>query len=192
MLRRHKKQTLLRIVLTCFIISWMPGCGILYVGSQDRTVLQTWDDNATRLKLSQELLLHDSKALDGVEVLVYQGDILLVGSVSSPELKAEAGKLAHQISPKAKIWNELSVGEESFSDYLSDTLTEKKIKASFIMDGEIKVENYTVRVFKGILYILGSASSVQELTRLKYYVNRFSLRDAKYFITLKTSKDKSK
>ncbi|PPE03608.1 BON domain-containing protein [Holospora curviuscula] len=193
LMREHRKQDFLLWMLSIFLaLGWMQGCGILSFNAQDRTFSQTLDDNAIRLKISQELLLHDSKALDGVEVLVYRGVVVLVGSVSNPGLKTEAGKLAEQVSSVSKVWNELCIGEESFTDYLSDGLMEKKIKASFIMDGRIRVENYNLRVFKGILYVLGSASGPEELKRLKYHVDQFSLRDAKYFVTFSSSKDTKK
>ncbi|ETZ05244.1 BON domain-containing protein [Holospora undulata] len=174
---------------TCIILIGVQGCGILSFNSQDRTVSEAWDDSTIRLKLSQDFLLHDSGLLDGIESLVYQKDVLLVGSVPNEEMKREAEKIAKQVSGVNKVWNEISVGVEYFTDYISDGITEKKIKANLILDDKIKIENYTIRVFKGILYVLGSASDPEELKRLKYYVDQFSLRDAKYFVKF-SPKDK--
>ena len=128
--------------LLCF-----QACELLSFSSQERSISDTFDDTSMRLKISQSLLLHDSGALDSVEVLVYQKKVLLVGNVSSNALKTEAEKIVRNIKEVTKVWNELQVGEESFSDYLSDSLSEKKIKADLLIDGEIHIENYMLRVF---------------------------------------------
>ncbi|ETZ07586.1 hypothetical protein P618_200221 [Holospora obtusa F1] len=171
----------------CMTVLGVQGCGILPFTSQNRTLSETWNDGVIRIKISQDFLLHHSGALDGIETLVYQNNVLLVGSVSTKKLKVEAEKIAKHVDGVNKVWNELLVGEEYFTDYVNDGVMEKKIKASLFLDDEIKSSNYMIRVFKGVLYVLGSASSPQELKRFRNYVDQFALKDVKYFINFKNS-----
>jgi osmotically-inducible protein OsmY len=168
------------IALGCF-----QGCELIALTSQERSISETFDDTSLRLKISQDLLLHPSGELDGIEVMVYQKKVLLIGTVSDAKFKVEADKIVKNIQDLKEIhqfWNYIQVGEESFGDYLSDTLTEKKLKVNLMGDGEVRIENYLIRVLKGVLYVIGSSASPQELKRVQYHVDQLSLRDAKYFV----------
>ena len=170
------------------------GCELVALTSQERSISETFDDTALRLKISQDLLLHPSGALDGIEVMVYQKKVLLIGAVSDANLKKEADKIVKNIQNHKEIrqfWNYLEIGEESFGDYLSDTLEEKKLKANLMADGEVRIENYLIRVLKGVLYVIGSSATPQELKRVQYHVDQMSLRDAKYFVDPIQPKGKS-
>lgn len=183
-----------KILVNVIALGCFQGCGLIGLTSQERSISETFDDTSLRLKISQDLLLHPSGALDGIEVIVYQQKVLLIGVVQDANLKKEAEKIIKHIQSCKKIrqfWNCIEIGEESFSDYISDTLTEKKIKANLMADGEVRIENYIIRVLKGVLYVVGESASSQELKRLQYHVDQLSLRDAKYFVEPTQIKGKS-
>ena len=184
-MKRSKCFLWTKVVLNLTALGGFQGCGLIGITSQERTISETFDDVALRLKVSQALLLHPSGELDGIEVMVYRKKVLLIGAVSNAQSKKAAEEIVKNLQKTKEIekyWNYIEVGEESFSDYLSDALAEKKINANLLADGEIRIENYLIRVLKGVLYVMGNSASTQELKRVQYHVDQMSLRDAKYFV----------
>jgi len=120
-------------------------------------VLQDWD------KVTPELA-HDLSAT------VYDGRVLLTGRVPKEEWRDAAVKGAWRADGVKEVYNEVEVGPDThFMDDARDTVISSRLRGDLVADGHVKSINITVKTENGVVYVIGSARTQDELDRVTNY-----------------------
>lgn len=137
-----------------------------YTAREDRSLDDVWDDNKLKLALDQALLDDSVGLFASVGTVVYEGRVLLVGSVSHRKDRALAERIARAQPGVRRLTNRIQVTDQSgVLAYGKDFLIEKDIQAQLFFDDTIASANLRVRSVNGIVYLFGAAADRREMTR---------------------------
>ena len=111
---------------------------------------------------------------DGITTTVYQGRVLLAGTVPTPEMKARAVEVASRVSGINALYDDVEVAPPRAAlDATNDAWITARIRSELVLDPDIRSGNYTIDTQKGSVYLIGSARSPAELeraTRIARYI----------------------
>lgn len=142
------------------------GADAAYTASEERTTDEVVDDNKIKIQLNK-LLADDSFGLwKDVGTVVYQGRVLLIGSVEKPEAKAKAGEIGAMPEGVTEVINDIKVTDEGgVGAFVNDFLIEKSIQTNYLFNDQVDSSNFRVRSVHGTVYLIGLAESQAELDR---------------------------
>ncbi|WP_299591270.1 BON domain-containing protein [uncultured Microbulbifer sp.] len=112
----------------------------------------------------------DLKAAN-IDVVSFNGVVLLTGQVSSNDLRNLAGGTAQQVHSVRQVYNEIQVrGTTSVLARTSDTWLTTKVKSALLTDKEIDSGRIKVVTENGVVYLMGlltrqEAENAAEKTR---------------------------
>jgi hyperosmotically inducible protein len=140
------------------------------------------DDSLGRAVLGA-LRGNDSGAFKGVSALAWDGAVLLAGAVAKPEQRRRAETLAKEAGARS-VHNELVLDENPAQPaFVPDVAREQKIYAALLGRQDV-TGAYVVRMVNGVVTLLGSAVSLDDVARamdavrgmddVKWVVNRVS------------------
>ena len=99
-----------------------------------------------------------------VSTNVFQGRVMLTGSVPDRDSYDTAARLANSVSGVTEVINELQVTEDGgFRATAKDLALEAKLSARLIRANNIKQANYRWKAVNGVVYLLGLAQNQAEL-----------------------------
>ena len=151
----------------CLVAAVGAGAGGGYALSQERSIGDTVRDAGLHAAITQSWKDYNIKMADNLDNTVYQGRVLLTGSVPSEDWHAEAVKRTWKVDGVKEVYDEIQIGpDESFMQDLGDGKISTSLKASLVADGDVKSINYTVTTVRGVVYVIGSARSQAELDRV--------------------------
>lgn len=131
--------------------------------NQDRTVGQTFDDQATESLVRRRFAARSLTLFNDALINVHNSRVLLTGHVPNEQLKADAEAAAAEVKGVRAIYNELQVGDgRAFGARTDDTVIRSKLRAALITDWDVKDNNYQIRSIDGTVYLLGIARSEAE------------------------------
>lgn len=131
--------------------------------SQERTTGEALDD-ATVSNEVKGRLLAAQYGLGEVDVEVAGGLVLLSGRVMTPEQKLKAESLAWQSPRVREVANEINIETPGgFIANASDELIGNRVRARLLGSSSVKARNFNVETYGGIVYLMGVASSAEEL-----------------------------
>lgn len=113
----------------------------------------------------------EALALSHVNVVSYNGQVLLVGQVPDEQVKQEAGNIASQIRHVRKVHNELDIaGPTSGIVRSNDAYLTTRIKAQMLVDNRIAGGRIKVVTENGVVYLMGLVTQTEadlavEITR---------------------------
>jgi osmotically-inducible protein OsmY len=113
----------------------------------------------------------EALALSHVNVVSYNGQVLLVGQVPDEQVKQEAGNIASQIRHVRKVHNELDIaGPTSGIVRSNDAYLTTRIKAQMLVDNRIAGGRIKVITENGVVYLMGLVTQAEadlavEITR---------------------------
>ncbi len=136
--------------------------------AEDRTLSQVATDGEIRLDLNKKLLGDKYRDLFfEVSTDVYEGRVMLTGSVKSTESKNRITALAQDITGVRTIYNNMQVTDAGgFKKAANDVWIESKIKARLVAEKGVRSINMRWRVVNGVVYIIGRARTDAELGRV--------------------------
>jgi len=126
----------------------------------------------------------------------YNYTVLLTGEAYTPELKAQAEKIATEVPQVKNVVNEIDVaGRSSLASRSNDSLITTKVKANLISDAGKRYEPEQVKIVteRGVVYLLGlvtreeadaitdvvrSTAGVQKVVRVFEYILPPAKRDS--------------
>ena len=134
---------------------------------QNRTLGEGIDDVGADLNLKRRLLtLKGTKTAD-VDASIFEGRLLLAGTVPSAEDHAELLAEARAIPSVREVLDEVRIGAKtSIKQGAKDTLIDEKLGAAMLADNGIYRSNYQIIVSQGTVYLLGVAQGPNELSRV--------------------------
>lgn len=129
---------------------------------------QLGDDASIKIDLNGKLLAERYRDLFlDVNTNVYEGNVLLTGTVKSQKDKRRATLLSANVEGVKRIHNDLQVSKGGgFEGSASDLWIETKLKAQLVSTKGVKSINYRWRAVNGVVYFIGSARSRDELVKV--------------------------
>jgi len=101
-----------------------------------------------------------------LSVIVYNSKAMIMGSVDSEDMRAQAVSLVWQVDGIKDVYNEILLKKESdIEDFAHDTWISAKLFTAVTFDGQLLDINYKYDVEGGIVYVTGYAQSKAELNR---------------------------
>lgn len=145
--------------------------GLLNVASspaEDRSFASLQADSGIALRINDVLLNDEYRDLFfEISTDVYEGRVMLTGTVKSAANKERATTLVRGISGVKSVINELQVTQNyGIGPASNDLWIETKLKAQLVTTENISSINYRWRSVNGTVYVIGAARSQAELTKL--------------------------
>ena len=154
----------------------LSGCTELILGSaattgiaiaEERSVGDAVDDLTIRAELNHLFFQEDVELYQDVSFSVFEGRVLLKGSVPTPEDRIEAVRIAWQAAGIREVINELQVTDEGgILDYARETWISAQLKGRLLVDADVLSINYSIETVNGTVYLLGIAQDEAELVRV--------------------------
>jgi osmotically-inducible protein OsmY len=166
------------VVVMCGLLtgcsSWIPtvannglnyGINLGRTISADRSLFNVFDDLSIKNTINHALL--DETLLLSISTDVYQGRVMLTGSVKDAETRQKAEDLARRVDGVRELYNEIQVTDESrLMSFPKDLLIENMLEARMVLEPGVTSVNYQLRAEKGVVYVLGFAQSRTELDQV--------------------------
>ncbi|MEL8054970.1 MAG: BON domain-containing protein [Pseudomonadota bacterium] len=131
--------------------------------AQERTTGEAIDD-ATVSNEVKGRLLAAQKGFGEVDVEVAGGLVLLSGRVMTPEQKVEAESIAWQSPRVREVANEIRIEPPGgFIANASDEVISTRVRSRLFGSSSVKARNFNVETYGGVVYLMGIASSADEL-----------------------------
>jgi osmotically-inducible protein OsmY len=138
------------------------GCSIV----QEKTFGESIDEAATGSEIKARLFAAGGLARFGeVDVEVADRFVLLSGRTPSDADRTEAERIAWTAAAVDEVANEIIVTRRDIGRDVNDRWITEQVRARLIADDAIKGVNYNIQVFEGVVFLLGFASSGDELRR---------------------------
>jgi osmotically-inducible protein OsmY len=135
--------------------------------AEDRPVSDAGSDLRIKTEILKDFAEEAKGLLVDASVDVYQGHVLLTGSVKKPEDRTTAEAITQKIDGVRQIFNEIQVTEEGgLKASAKDFAIETKLKANLLAAKGVTSINYRWRSVNGVVYFLGVARSQEELDKV--------------------------
>ncbi len=135
--------------------------------AQERGIEGTAEDIQIRTEINHLWLQADENLMYEVELQVQERRVLLSGTVSSPELRLKAVRLAWQAEGVKEVINEIEVTDKSsVTDYARDTRITTELRSMLLFDQEVRSVNYSIETVNQVIYLMGVAQDEAELQRV--------------------------
>lgn len=137
------------------------------MATEERKFDDIWDDNALKIELNHELFQADADLFVEVWTVVYEGRVLLVGSVKDRVARQRAERIAQRIDGVKQVVNRIQVTDEGgMLAFAQDMVIEKRIQAELFFDSEVSSSNLRVRSVNQTVYLFGAAANQREIDRV--------------------------
>jgi osmotically-inducible protein OsmY len=173
----------------CILVAAGAGAASGYaVLGQERAPGQQVDDTVIHTLVGQSWDQYKPDLAHDLDATVYQGRVLITGRVPSEDWRQEAVQRTWKVDGVKEVYDEIEVGPEThFSDDARDTVISTRLRNNLLFDTGIKSINYTVKTENGIVYVIGSARSQDELDRVTSYArNIANVRRVVSYVKIRT------
>jgi osmotically-inducible protein OsmY len=133
---------------------------------QERGVRGVARDLATATKLRTKLLDAGEAYITGIGIEVYEGRVLLTGTLEKEPMRAAAVKRAWKTEGAKDVINEIEIGQSSLRDIARDSWITAQLKTKITFDKKILDINFSIETVNGIVYLIGIAQDQGELDRI--------------------------
>ena len=163
------------VALAVLTAGGLSGCAGVVVGGgaavgtaayQERGVRGVARDLATATKLRTKLLDAGEAYVTGVGVEVYEGRVLLTGTLGKEAMQATVVKLAWKTEGVKDVLNEIQIGQSSLRDMARDSWITAQLKSKLTFDEKILAINFSIETVNGTVYLIGIAQDQKELDRI--------------------------
>lgn len=144
------------LVLPVFTLT-LPSCATFSDDPRARTPGSMIDDEALEKVVEREIRKSDPE-LKGAHLVVvsYGGIVLLIGQVSTEELKNKAQAVTQGIAKVSKVHNEIGVGGPiSYVARTNDGWLTSKVKGKLIVADDVPGRKVKVQTENGVVYLMG-------------------------------------
>ncbi len=141
---------------------------------QERGMQTVARDLAAATKVRTKLLDAGEQYVIGVGVEVYEGRVLLTGTLPNEEMRATAVNLTWKAEGVTDVINEIQIRDSSLRDLARDSWITAQLKSKLTFDKKILAINYSIETVNGIVYLIGIAQNQQELDRVIAHARNLS------------------
>jgi osmotically-inducible protein OsmY len=143
------------------------GAGAGYTAAQERGFNGTIDDLSIKTNIQTAWLKVNPNLQTQLSIDVYEGRVLLTGSVPLPESKAEAVDLARRAAGVRALYDHVEVAPaENAWQTMQDAWMTTRLRSDMVLNREIRSINYQIDTERGTVYLIGSARTPEELNRV--------------------------
>lgn len=155
----------------CMPAIFTTAAGTTVAVAKDRNSGSTVEDIKISACIKKDFISKGFHALyTKINVDVIEGKVLYTGSVATDDDVMQAVDIAWAQNGVTEVVNELQVDEKSnyfdAAQYARDSWITSRIKASTILNRDIKFINYTIVTVKNVVYIFGVARTQEELDKV--------------------------
>jgi osmotically-inducible protein OsmY len=168
-----------RLVLPALVLAAglsLSGCvetavgGAAVVGTtamQDRGIKGATNDTAIRAEINHYWLEKDHNMWMALHLQVYEGRVLVSGTLANADERADAVQLAWKAKGVKEVIDEVEVNKSTgIVDYARDTAIHTELDAKLLFAKNVESVNYSTVVENGVIYLLGVAQNQAELDRV--------------------------
>ncbi len=135
--------------------------------AQERSAGDAVDDGVITFVINERLLNFHVDLFQAVGVEVYEGRVLLTGSVPKPDDRIEAVRIAWLADGVTEVLNEIQVTDRGgLVDYAHDTWITTQLRSKLLLDKDVRAINFNVETVNGVVYLIGIAQDQAELERV--------------------------
>ena len=170
------KNKIINFFIVLCILLMTSSCSQVIIGGatssgmviiQERSPKQAAIDILIKAKIEEAMFSNNyEKLFSKVRVIVYEGRVLLVGTVGQEDMKEKANTISWDTQNVKEVANYITIGKNDLIDYVKDTRISLEFRAKLLTDKEISEVNFSVTTENRILYIVGIAQNDQELTKV--------------------------
>lgn len=190
-----------KLLTTAAALCCLSGCApLIAVGAiktgttvaQDRSVGRAIDDLTLRTKIQTAIGDQNKELLRLINVKVFEGRVLLTGSVPKPEDRVAAVRATWSVPHVREVGNEIKVtGPRSVARYLRDVGISDQLRAKLMTDRAVAWVNYNVLTVDGTIYLMGVARSDGELQRVTSQARRIKgVKKVVSYVQLKNDRER--
>ena len=129
----------------------------------DRSAGEVLDDSVINTRIDTALAQESGRLFVDVGTTVFQGRVMLTGSVAARDSADTAARIANGVPGVTQVINEIQVTDDGgFKATAADVTIEAKLKVKLVAAEEIRSANYRWRSVNGIVYLLGLAQDQNE------------------------------
>ena len=133
----------------------------------NRTFGEGGDDSAADIGLGARLLTDRSHDFSDVDVTVFEGRVLVTGTVRTEAARLALTDKASRMNLVSEVLNEVVVGgRTSVGQGARDALIDQRLGTAIVADNGIYSGNYKFSGSGGTVYLLGVAQGPDELSRV--------------------------
>jgi osmotically-inducible protein OsmY len=134
---------------------------------QDRGIKGAAYDTGIRAEINHAWLEKDHKMWMSLNLQVYEGRVLVSGTVPNEDMRADAVELAWKPKNVREVINEVQVtAEGGVVNYARDTAISTELNGRLLFAKNVQSVNYSTEVVNGTIYLLGVAQTQSELDRV--------------------------
>ena len=157
--------SLLNTSCTQVVIGGAASGGMILV--QERTAEQAAKDILIKTRLEESFFSTKyDEIFSKIKIIVFEGKVLLVGTVKNSDARETADSLARKINNVKEVANYIVVGKANVIDYLKDARISLEFKAKLLTDKDISEVNYSSTTENRVLYIIGVSQNENELKKV--------------------------
>lgn len=163
----------------------LPGCAVVAVGgaasataakaTQERGLSGAMSDADIQLRINKLWFDNSLELYNRIHSHIDQGRVLLTGRAKDPDMRMDAVRLVWQVDGVKEVINEIGIDNDTgFVEDVQDSWIITKLRSALLFDSDIKSVNYTLESVKGIVYLMGVASSREELRKVVAHARAIS------------------
>ncbi len=170
------KNNKLKYILTLIAILSLTSCAQVIIGGaastglvlvQERSPKQAAIDIFIKTQIEEAMFSNNyEKLFSKVRVIVYEGKVLLVGTVENKDNRSKAEEISWQTNNVSEVANYISIGKNDLIDYVKDTRISLEFRAKLLTDQDVSEVNYSSTTENRILYIVGISQNKKEENRV--------------------------
>ena len=163
---------ILSLMLTgCLPAVFTAATGTALVAAKDQPMTESINDTKIATSINTSFIKNNFKQLyTKIKIEVNAGRVLMTGSVDNHDDILKAVEIVWSIEGVKEVINELTVDKNSarfdLVQYTKDTMITSQIKTKTFLDRGIKCVNYTIVTINDVVYIFGTARSLEELEKV--------------------------
>ena len=171
------------------IVGGATSTGLVLV--QERSAKQAALDIIIKTKIEESMFSNSyDKLFSKVRVIVYEGKVLLVGTVENKDTSIKAEEISWETKNVEEVANYISVGKNDLVDYVKDTRISLEFRAKLLTDQEISEVNFSSTTENRVLYIVGIAQDEKEMIKILDHAS--NIAGVKKIVNLIIKKNDSK
>lgn len=132
--------------------------------ASSRNLDQSVSDIAADSELKAVLFADRKHDYGDVDITVYEGRLLLTGTMRSDEGRQRLVENAWKARGVDQVIDEVVVGDKTpFGQGLADARIEAALRSKLIFEGGVKSGNFKIAVSEGVVYLLGATYTERSL-----------------------------
>lgn len=131
-------------------------CLAVVACASSRTIGDSANDIGALTQLKRTLLFDRSYDYSDVDLTLYEGRLLLTGTMRAEEGRRQVVENAWKADGVKQVIDEIIVGEKtSFGQGVADSRIEAALRSKIVRDDDLRSGDYKIAVSGGVVYLIG-------------------------------------